>query len=43
MIDALRQFWWWLWTGRTSLEAQRRALEEDCRRFGGQVTWTDTH
>ena len=32
--------WWWnLWTGDASEHATRRRLEEEVRRFGGDVHW----
>lgn len=34
--------WWWLWTGDPSEAATRRRLEEDVRRFGGQVSWQES-
>ncbi len=39
LLDALRRFWWLLWTGHPDLHSVRRAIEEDARRFGGRVTW----
>lgn len=41
LIDALRAFWWWLWTSHDSRESVRREIEEQARRFGGEVTWRD--
>lgn len=34
--------WWWnLWTGDRSEAETRRRIEEEARRFGGQVAWSD--
>lgn len=34
--------WWWnLWTGDASEEATRRRLEEEARRFGGEIRWLE--
>ena len=38
-VESIRRWWWWLFTGHDSLEANRRAIEEDARRFGGEVHW----
>ena len=39
--DRLRGWWWWIWTGHSSRRAARRALEQDVRRFNGEVLWRD--
>jgi hypothetical protein len=39
--EAIRAWWWRLWTGEPSLAAKRRALEEEVRRFDGRVTWNN--
>jgi|GEM_PF-5946610 len=41
LLNALRAWWWWLWTGHPSRESVRRELEEQVRRFGGKVSWED--
>ncbi len=38
-VQRLCGAWWWLWTGDPSPSATRRRLEEDVRRFGGEVSW----
>jgi hypothetical protein len=37
--DRVWLFWWHLWTGDANEQATRRRLEEEVRRFGGQVQW----
>lgn len=32
-------WWWWLCTGDASQAATRRRIEEEARRFGGEVRW----
>ena len=39
LVEAVRQFWWWLFTGHKSLASVRRGIEEEARRFGGEVHW----
>jgi hypothetical protein len=39
IIESISRFWWWLWTGHHTLDSKRHAIEEEARRFGGEVRW----
>jgi hypothetical protein len=42
IIESIVRWWWWLWTGYPSLDSKRHAIEEEARRFGGEVRWQTT-